>query len=215
MEHVDGLDDQAGEDQTDDGFTLVEVVVALGLLSVVATSALSMFVASMEHADGQRERQVAVAVVNDAVERIHSVRSTVTSTTPQTVAGLAGTGQVGGLTSGRTPSDVATAWNATSFPGKADTRPAWDANTPAGPLAVPLSVPSQVGGTTYTTTTLVGTCTLATAAGGACSLTGSGPVVQRVVVVVTWTGAGCSPTCSATSSSLVDGHSDPTWRVAS
>ncbi|WP_194908102.1 type II secretion system protein [Quadrisphaera sp. INWT6] len=133
MGHVDGLDDQAGEAATDAGFTLVEVVVALGLLSVVATSALSMFVASMKHADGQRERQVALAVANDAVERIHSVRSTVTSATPQTVAGLEGTGQVGGLSSGRTPSDVATAWNATSFPGKADTRPAWDANTPAGP----------------------------------------------------------------------------------
>jgi len=40
-------------------------------------------------------------------------------------------------------------------------------------------------------------------------------VMQRVVVVVTWNGAGCSTSCSTTSSSLVDGHSDPTWRVAS
>jgi len=214
MRHVDGLHGRR-EDHLDEGFTLVEVIVALGLLSIVATSALSLFIAAIQRADGQRERQVAVAVANDAVEKVHSVRSAVTSSTPQTSAGLTGTGQVGGLTSGRTAGEVAAAWSATSFPGKPDTRPAWDASTPAGPLALPITTSSQVGATTYTTTTLIGTCTLQTSAGGTCSLTGAGPVVQRVVVVVTWTGAGCSPTCSTSSSSLVDGHSDPTWRVTS
>ena len=48
----------------DAGFTLVEVVVALGLVLVVMTATAAFFVRSLHSTDGSQQRQAAVALAD-------------------------------------------------------------------------------------------------------------------------------------------------------
>ncbi|GIG29132.1 Ig-like domain-containing protein [Cellulomonas marina] len=202
----------------DEGFSLVEVVVALALLAVVATAALQLFVNGTRTARHQAQGLTAVTVANDGMEAALAVA-------PLEVSG------VSGLVRGRTQAAVTaavTAAQSLGVEGLGAGYPVWDpAATASSVPAVPVSRTTVVEGLTYTVRTLVAACyrptAVASAACGAVAGQTADPVTQpagttrllRVTVVVSWDPVGGTCTASAPcryqTSSLVDGHADLPW----
>jgi hypothetical protein len=200
-------------DSRDDGLSLVEVIVAIALIMIVATSSAALSIQAIAASAGQERRQIAVTVANSALEQMAA----------QPVAGLY---------NGRTQAKVNTAFVASSgVNGVAKTYQGWDAT--ATTLSVPDLPISQTlpiqSGTIYTVKTLIGPCFQLTS-GGDCGLvtgypasgaTVGGPATApsgssaliRVIVIVTWTAGGtCSVTaCSYAVSTLIDPHADLAW----
>src|SRR5690349_16393564 len=56
----------------DEGFTLIEVVVALFLLGIVAAAGLTFFIRGMQNTSNLARTQVAVGVANQAMETVRS-----------------------------------------------------------------------------------------------------------------------------------------------
>ncbi|MFB9377825.1 prepilin-type N-terminal cleavage/methylation domain-containing protein [Kineococcus gynurae] len=204
------------ENRTDEGFTLLEVIIALSLLAVISTSALVLFTRGMTTTSNLERRQAAIALASSGIDRARALSPAQ-------------------LVSGRTQADVTTAWNASSAPDRGLTLPTWDAATPVGPLLLPITETPSVGNVTYTVRTLVGVCFRSRTAGttgagsAACDRAGmaSAPLStptglvreNRVVVEVLWTsvtgGSGCvDNACVYRVSTLVDGNSDQLWNVA-
>ncbi|MEJ5944659.1 prepilin-type N-terminal cleavage/methylation domain-containing protein [Pseudokineococcus basanitobsidens] len=198
------------------GFSLVEVVVALGILAVVATAALGFFSRSLAAEVAVQHREAAVALANAAMEQVRVVDPAWGTATTNG----AGTQQAQGLAAGRTKAAAKAAWDASSAPEKAVTVMAWDptatgSSTPVVPIT---SGPARVSDQDFTTTVLVGTCGRPrTSAAGDCTtaVTASGVVLlQRVVVEVRWKPvAGTCPAagCVYRTSALVDPNADATW----
>lgn len=207
---------------TDEGFTLMEVIVALSLLAIVATASLVFFVNGTRAVTSQQRSQSAIAVATDAMEGAFSRVATTNAT------------GVSGLVVGRTEAEVKAAWSAAgsySVPGLSDTFPAWDTATSPAPASgtgddvVKLTATTTQNRLTYTSTTLIGTCfRVTTNPSGACTKIGgtaagvanSGySALMRVAVLVTWPDVAgrCAPsgTCSYSTTSLVDPSSDLSW----
>jgi prepilin-type N-terminal cleavage/methylation domain-containing protein len=196
----------------DDGFSLMEVIIAIAIISVVAISSVTLTVNGIAAASLQQRRQVAVTIASGAMENVSA----------QTVATLY---------DGRTKSDVQSAFTANSAsPGIAavggisPTYQRWDATASSSSTAqVPVSSPVvNRSGTLFTTTTLIGPC-YQPLAGGNCTTLSSHPnftdVVPgfvsliRVVVVVRWTaGSSCATSgCYYSTTTLVDPNQDLQW----
>lgn len=211
---------------TDEGMTLVEVMVAIAIMAVVAIAGSALTINGLNTATYQQNRQIAVTIASGVMETVNSLSTTIQS----------GSG-VSGLLSGRSQSDSQTAFTTNSaYVGASKTYPAWDkSSVVVPPQIVPISNPASIkqGGTSFTTTTLIGTCyepnsaakaaTLST--GWDCTLlngyasapdvtpTGFTPVL-RVIVIVKWTaGSRCTAagTCFYVATSLFDYHPDLTW----
>ncbi len=60
----------------DAGFTLIEVVLALVLLSTLMSSMAVLFVRGMQHLSGLQRRQAAVQVAAQAIEAVRAVSTT-------------------------------------------------------------------------------------------------------------------------------------------
>jgi prepilin-type N-terminal cleavage/methylation domain-containing protein len=198
---------------TEEGFTLVEVIIALVLMSVVMSSIAVFFVGSVRHGAGLQRRQAAVAVAGQALEAARAV-----SALPDSAGCVK-------LLQGRTQSLVDAQW--ASAPSTVDLSTTAKGVMPAscGSTAiVPLTGVARAMGTVvdpivlnglpYTVRTFIGTCKLTGSTGG-CTTSGTGSTLYRIVVAVTWTGAGCAGTCQYTTSSLVDPSSDPVYNVRS
>lgn len=200
--------------RSDDGFTLVEVIVALALMSVVATAALYFFLGGTRAVTHQQRSQNAVVVANEAMELAYSA------------AAKADGNGTSGLVKGRSQSQVTAAWTALAskgIEGYSTTYPAWDP-AGAGTQAVDITRHTKLSGVDYAVTTLIGTCYRSTATASApCSIIGQNPPsstpagyarLMRVMTYVTWDDAGntCgSGGCSYQVSSLIDPNSDLTW----
>jgi prepilin-type N-terminal cleavage/methylation domain-containing protein len=203
----------------DSGLTLIEVLAAVIVITIVALSSAGLSINGINTAAAQERQQVGVTIANGEMEN---------------VSGKA----VVNLTAGRCQNDVAAAFSANSSkPGVSATYPAWDTAAACGcpvGISVPivqLAPPTGVGpcafsaqnGTKYTMTTLIGTC-YEPATGGACSVITGQTVAPatppagyaalvRVIVLVSWTaGSQCSVTaCYYETSTLADPNSALTW----
>lgn len=202
--------------QDDAGFTLVEVIVSLALLTITATAALYFFVGGTRAVSHQQQSQNAVVVANEAMEGAYSVAAKLN-------------GATSGLVAGRTKSDVDAAWASVAtagLEGYSQTYPAWDPATTAlagtADDAVPLTRTSTLNNLEYSALTLVGPCYRSKAdANAACGTVGateptsvpSGYTrLMRVIVQVTWDSQSCPPDgCSYQVASLIDPNSDLTW----
>jgi prepilin-type N-terminal cleavage/methylation domain-containing protein len=196
----------------DNGFTLVEVIVALMLMSIVLMAGAGFMIRSLTTSSTLSARQGAVTVANQVLEQIRAVDATFDST---------GTSP---LVYGRGQTQVAAQWAATTaldasgtYTGSGAT--AFDAHTyqtsSASPT-VPLQQTVSVGGQSYLVDALIGTCVRATT-GTVCSRLTSGNELFRVVVRVTWSpGAGqtCSgQQCAYVVSTLIDPSANPEFNV--
>lgn len=209
--------------RADDGFTLIEVVVALVLLGIVATGALFVFIQGNRTSSHLQRGQNAVAVANEAMERAYAVnpRNHLTTTVPGPVVG-------------RAQADVTAAWSAAAAlgaPGPDQTYPLWDpAVTTSSTAVLPITTQPTHSGQRYTVRTLVGSCfrsASVTSPDQPCGKisgvtddpgdagTPAGMVrMLRVTVLVTWTATVSTcpgGTCQYQITGLVDRSADVKW----
>jgi prepilin-type N-terminal cleavage/methylation domain-containing protein len=202
---------RAGRD--DAGFTLVEVVISMVLLTIMLTSAGVMFIGGIKHGAGLQRRQTAVVLAQQAIEGARAVSAT------DDAQGCVK------LLQGRTRALVDTQWSTAPSGVTSVTDEAWMPTGCGGPIVLPLqgavagigavTDPVVVGGQPYTLTTYVGTCVL-TAARNACLKAAAVPAgtttMYRVVTRVTWSGTGCDTgTCAYSTSTLVESSPDPVF----
>jgi len=192
------------------GFTLVEVVVALVLLTLVTVAVATFFMRAVKSSTGLDRRQDAVAVAGQSMELVRSIP-----------AALDGSGN-SKLVSGRYSTSVHSQFTALAASvdltqtDEASDSTATSSSTPV----LTYTATTTVAGVTYTAQRVVGSCWLPTA-GGACvkaaSKAASSQFMYRAIVLVTWSEGGgttCSGSaCSYTLSTLIDPSADPTFNV--
>lgn len=205
----------AREHDRDAGFSLVEVVIAIFVISILATAGLSFFLNGSRLALSEQRRELAITVANDVME---DVRGESFSQGP--AAGAAG------LYAGRSQSATLAVWARNSTAGGVDeTYPLWDTAATAGSTpTVPITRTVALSGTEFTVESLYGSCYQPLAGGDCVRLPGqnSPPAttpagyssLTRIVVVVSWTaGEGCETAgaCTYAASTLFDSTLDLTW----
>ena len=204
----------------DDGFTLVEVIAALAIVGIVASTALYFFVTGTRSVTHQSRTQSAVTVANEAMEDAFAVSAKPVTKGPHTFSGLL---------RDRSQAAVESAWataEAAGLDGLDQTYPAWDPQPAAGSdPAVPITRTTTLDKVDYTSTVLIGTCYRRT--GGAsedCTRVGGGATppatppantvrLLRVMALVSWPdlSGSCGGTCTYQAQSLVDPSEDIVW----
>ena len=217
---MNNLHDRTRSRDSEAGFTLIEVVVAIVILGVLSTASLGIYISSMNASATQQRREVAVTIANQQMEIVNSW-----STEPNAASATSE------LYTGRKRVDVTANWTLNaSVAGVAQTYPVWDqrAAPPAQAIPIKRADPIVMSGTEYTVETLLGTCYQLKRTGGDCGLvtgfagypatpsaamTNSYTPLTRVIVIVRWTaGSSCdSGDCSFVTSTLIDLNSDLDW----
>ncbi|MEP6481572.1 MAG: type II secretion system protein [Rhodoglobus sp.] len=188
------------------GLSLLEVIVAIAILTIVATASATLSLTGIAAAATQERLQVAVTVASSNMEII--------TATPVT-----------DLYTGRWATNVSTAWTASSTAvGVGQT---YQKSDPAGSSSsaetIPIhpTVPPQAG-TTYTVTTLLGACYQKITGGDCGKITGQAvaPAVPpagytdlvRAIVIVKWfAGKTCASGCTYVATTLIDPSTNLTW----
>jgi prepilin-type N-terminal cleavage/methylation domain-containing protein len=184
-------------DPPDDGFTLVEVVVALGIIAVVMTALTVFMVDSRRSGHYSSQRDTAAQLAVEGMEKARGVR---------------GSALLGGRAACTACPAVVSA-TVTDLLGAGLTR--WDAPDLSGTLTVPapgtqsdgstVSRPTdpeviQLDGTPFRRYYYLGTCWQArvttNATGVGCGPAADTAQLARLVVAVTWTGRECRPLCT-------------------
>jgi prepilin-type N-terminal cleavage/methylation domain-containing protein len=212
---------------SDEGFTLIEVIVALTLLLFIMSSSVVFFIRSLQTSALQGQRSTATALGTQQLELARNVAPL-------------------DLLCGRTQTNVSAQWTAAMTP-TAPTTPSpalnaelattatsqdWSGRNPGAPCAL-TTLPASgevlptalqtvtIGKTTYSYRIIVGDCWVVgttCSAGSGASYTGANATkyVYRIIVAVQWTatsGLSCSTgrTCYYIDETLRDWHSDPTY----
>lgn len=186
----------------DAGFTLLEVVIAISLITIVMTGMLGFFISGVRASADREWKSSAVQVANEQMEIVRAVP----------VVGGAG------LVQGRDKTAVTTQWNrgpSATYPGApsqlAGMNPTWQAAPVASLPNIPLTRTVQVGTQRYEVNTFVGTCRAART--GGCIKTGSSGVqMYQIVVQVTWN-QGHGTLGSYVLNTLIDPSDDPTFNT--
>lgn len=197
------------------GFTLVEVVIALGLLSSLLATVGVLFVGGVKNGAQLQRRQAAVSIAQQALEAARAV-----SATPDQSGCTK-------LLQGRRQASVDPQWSSAPSWITSGTDEAYSPSLCAGATVLPLQgLPAGIGtvtdpvvlaGQQYTVQTYIGTCVL-TATRDNClrsaSVPGGSPTVYRIVARVTWSGSGCRiALCEYSASTLVDPSADPVFNI--
>ena len=187
----------------DDGFVLLESVVAISLITVIMTAMATFFVGALDETNVQRSRQVAAQIANSGVEAIRGLPPSdlltghdATSVTTQYAAA---------------PSSVSP-WLASMTPATSTTATAGAGATAAIPT---VSVTQTVNNVAYGLQSYLGTCGVINASGD-CTIAGqaTGTVYLRAVVAVAWRDKVCpSSLCTYVTATLVDQDDDPTFNL--
>lgn len=205
---------------SDEGFTLIEVIVALSLLLFIMSSSVVFFVRSLQTSALQGQRSAATALGTQQLELARNVTPTdllcgrtQTNVNAQWTAGLASTSPalVAELGSTATFQD----WSGKNFACGV-------ASWPAGTEALPTALQTvTIGKTAFSYRIFVGDCWVVgttCSAGVGSSYTGVNATkyVYRIIVAVQWTatsGLSCSTgrTCYFINETLRDWHADPTY----
>ena len=201
----------------DSGLSLMEVIVAIAIMTIVATAAASLSINGVKTVATEERAQVAVTVANGYMEKVSG----------WTVAVNSSTG-VSNLYNGRSKGDVQNAFSTYSArPGVAQTTGVWDgtvavaaSTAPATTGSLPVQTTVTQNGTVYTVATLIGSCyqqaafPTTTAAASCTATAGTAPdPMIRVIVIVKWTaGPQCAASgCYYQTSTLLDPGNDLEW----
>ncbi len=207
-----------GPSSVDDGFTLIEVLVSLVLLSLIFTAVTTLFIRSLRSADGLQDKQAAVPVSTQALDLARSIPA---------VRDATGNSK---LVAGRSQAAVTAQWAAVvSLDGVdlTDTYATWDTTaTSTSTATLPLTTTVLVSGQSFNVQTLVGVCYRASVdsdcvkLGGYSTPPAAAPAGQvmlyRVIVIVTFTAgnnADCAAGCTYVTSTLIDPSTDPTFNT--
>jgi prepilin-type N-terminal cleavage/methylation domain-containing protein len=191
----------------DGGFTLIEVVVALVLLTMVTIGVATLFVRGVKASTTLDRRQEAVAVAGQSLELVRSLSPVRTNGRSR-------------LIEGRTRAVVDAQW-AAAVADLSQTDEEYDSTAIASSTPVlPLSVTTTVGSMTYSVQQIVGSCWRAPG-GGDCvrsaAKSASSLFLYRVLIQVTWSegsAATCSGgSCSTVLSTLIDPSTDPIFNL--
>ncbi|AWB90011.1 type II secretion system protein [Salinibacterium hongtaonis] len=201
--------------ERESGMSLIEVVVAIGILGILSTVSLGFYMTSMESASAHQRRELAITVANESMEIIQGWNSNVISATT-----------VSALLTGRNQALVQAQWLAApAVSGLAQSYPTWDPTaTASATQAVPLARTVTRSGTEFTSHVYIGKCFKAITSGQCTKLAAfpstppaTAPAgttgMLRVVVVVRWT-AGCDSGCSYETSTLIDSSTDLEWNTS-
>lgn len=196
--------------RSDDGFSLVEVVVALALLAIVTASAATFFIRGMQSSITMQHRQSAAAVNGQAMEKMRAYNSSVDDGQSVTTSDLF---TAHNLTS---TAGVSSAWTAVTGTKVSDTDQIYLANGVSGTAPQPYAWTdtAKVSNVDYTTRMYVGRCWSKTGGGSTftCDNSATGDVMVRVVAVTTWKDIAnrCDRgACSFRASAYIDTHTDP------
>lgn len=194
----------AGHDP-DAGFTLLEVVIAISLITIVMTGMLSVFIGGVQSSSDRAWRASAVQLANEQMELVRAVP----------VASGAG------LVQGRDQTGAQSQWTraaSASYPGVPSQLSRMNVAYQATPVApasernLPFTRTAQVGTNTYEINTFVGTCN-ATRTGGCTKAASTGSVVMfQVVVQVSWN-RGHGQVGDYVVNTLIDPSSDQTYNT--
>lgn len=190
---------RAGE-AGDEGLTLIEVLVALLILSIVSISAAVVFVGSLRTTSEQSAKQRAISVATRALEVVQSVPVS------QVLVGRK-QADVQALVASPTVAPLVT--NDILNTGNFDA----SAGSSAVPT-VPLNGSETLDSVAYRTATAINGCYLSKSSGNCSTTQGTdGVKVLRATVSVTWGDATCRK-CSYATSALLDNHTDPVFKLA-
>ena len=200
-----------GTERDDDGFTLIEVMTALALLSVTLAAMGPFFIGSFRSVAHQKSNQAAVQLADSAIEQVRALKGS---------SLLTGRGQLKSTNQWNSaPNTIKTTYLATM-------QLSWDplitssTSTLGDDAAIPTSPQTMtVEGTPYVRTIYVGICDVYVGSSGGCV----NPAVVappadatkdlkffRAVVSVTWPSSNCTGgTCTYVTSTLVARASEP------
>ena len=202
----------------DAGFTLIEVIVSMMLLTMVATAAFALFIHVLQSSKGMDSRSAAITVAQQAMDNARSVsplfdvngHSAMVAGRQQSLVTAQFTNPPVGVDVSATYPDYDSAAVSTSTP------------------VIPMTNTATVSNQTFNVATVIGQCVL-TQSTGVCGKTiaGSTPpartalaagttLVERVIISVTWSNPNaCStPTaCSYTVATLIDPANNPQFSV--
>ncbi|MGW9627354.1 type IV pilus modification PilV family protein [Microbacterium sp. NPDC055521] len=192
----------------DDGFTLIEVIIAVALLLGVAVALGAFAIQGLRLAADQQRAQLAVSVASARMDEVQRLTGS--------------NAQLETLISGRRAAPVTAAFAATA--GVSGVAATYPASTTSGATAViPITQTVRRSGTDFRSTVLLGTCYQPTAAGQCGKISGkpadpfpaATPDLSRmirVIVIVDYTGScGGSDSCTFTTSALFDTKGDVPW----
>ncbi len=174
-------------DADDNGFTLIETLIAVAILALLFPMFLSAATSGTQAGNQGRVRQVASVLADTAVDYARAIDPTQ-------------------LLNGRS------AGSATSTPRGVSLANTDQYDQTAGTPAVPLSSSSVIDNYHFSTQTFMGVCYLQLGqTSSACNTTSSGAPMVRVVVAVSWPATGVCPanTCDYVTSSLISTGTDP------
>jgi prepilin-type N-terminal cleavage/methylation domain-containing protein len=204
----------------DSGFTLLETLVSLALISTVAAALGPFLIGGLRTAGVQRDRQTAVHLADDAMERVWALGRS-------------------GLLEGRSraavqgqwaqaPADIRAAyahamlcdWDpklSAETPAACDVSAAIDTTAPGAAAPLPtVPVSTTVAGVRYQQNWYVGRCWQPATANARCTDTQGAQdlLYVRVVVAVTWPHRSCpGGLCVYQSTTLVSPSSDPVFNL--
>jgi prepilin-type N-terminal cleavage/methylation domain-containing protein len=215
---------------SDEGFTLIEVIVALSLLLFIMSSSVVFFVRSLQTSALQSQRTSATALGTQQLELARNITPTdlLCGRTQTNVNAQWAAGQTSA--SPALVAELGTTSTNPDWSGKNATAPAIgsgcaDANWAAGTEALPTPLTAvTIGKTTFSYRIFIGDCWVVgttCSAGAGSNYTGANATkyVYRIIVAVQWTataGLSCSTgrTCYFIDETLRDWHADPTYLKA-
>lgn len=194
-----------GTRRADDGFVLLETLVAMGMITVVMGAFTTFFVDTVQSTNHERARQAAAQIADSSVETIRSL-------------------PVSDLVTGRTTSGVASEFgtalanSAAVLPWLSSMVPAVDPiQPPTATAKIPMVALNQtVNNIVYSVTDYLGSCVIVSGATD-CGLgaAATGTSYLRAVVAVTWGDSTCpAATCSFLTATLLNQDPDLVFNPA-
>lgn len=188
----------------DDGFVLLESIIAISLITVIMGAIGTEYVAGLASTSRQRATQVAAQLADSALEQIRAL-------SPTDLVHNHDTASVGAEFSSA-PAAVQP-WLANMTPAT-DASPAGSGATAAIPT---VGVVQQPGTQAFTVTDYLGSCVLATSGSSTSCVTppaGTPAPYLRAVVAVTWTSSTCPAVgCAYVTATLISTAGDPLFKV--